>query len=230
MASSISSFADKLAAKMHKTKSKYRHDNKKSETWGVKSKDCKCCIEYTNVKVDLIEYKCLCCNRNYQKKFNEYLKNRFANIYRFFNHDINRFMIGKYSAKHYYLRKERGRYYLNIEDFTDEDHTHDTVVCNTMICIFEVIHYNFRNMSCEIYGLDPVHFLSAPRLACQAALKMTKLKLENWKGMENYRDIKLITMEAGKKNLVSKPSYDTTKLFFRYFISNSSEKNWHTQE
>ena len=48
--------------------------------------------------------------------------------------------------------------------------------------------------------------------------------------MENYRDIKLITMEAGKKNLVSKPSYDTTKLFFRYFISNSSEKNWHTQE
>ena len=29
MASSISSFADKLAEKMHKTKSKYRHDNKK---------------------------------------------------------------------------------------------------------------------------------------------------------------------------------------------------------
>ena len=203
---------------------------KKSETWGVKSKDCKCSIEYKNVKVDLIEYKCLCCNRNYQKEFDEYLKNRFANTYRFFNHDINRFMIGKYSVKHYYLRKERGRYYLNIEDFTDEDHTHDTVVRNTMICVFEVIHYNFRNMHCEIYGLDPVHLLSAPWLACQAALKMTKLKLENWKGMENYRDIKLITMEAGKKNLVSKPSYDTTKLFFRYFISNSSEKNCHTQK
>ena len=26
-----------------------------------------CCLEYKNVKHDLIEYKCLCCNKNYQK-------------------------------------------------------------------------------------------------------------------------------------------------------------------
>ena len=37
-------------------------------------KDCKCCLEYTNFKEYLIQYKCLCCNKNYQKKFDENLK------------------------------------------------------------------------------------------------------------------------------------------------------------
>ena len=33
-------------------------------------------------------------------------------------------------------------------------------------------------MSLEIYELDPAHFLSASRLAWQAALKKTKVKLD----------------------------------------------------
>ena len=37
---------------------------------------------------------------------------------------------------------------------------------------------NFRNMSLEIYELDPAHFFSAPGLARQAALKKTKVKLD----------------------------------------------------
>ena len=37
---------------------------------------------------------------------------------------------------------------------------------------------NFRNKCIEIYGLDPVHFLSAPGLAWQTYLKKTKAKLE----------------------------------------------------
>ena len=44
-------------------------------------------FEYTNVKDDLIEYKCLCCNRNYQKKFDENLKKHFFKTYKFSNHD-----------------------------------------------------------------------------------------------------------------------------------------------
>ena len=36
---------------------------------------------------------------------------------------------------------------------------------------------NFRNMCFEIYKLDTAKFLSAPGLACQAALKKTKVKL-----------------------------------------------------
>ena len=37
---------------------------------------------------------------------------------------------------------------------------------------------SFRNICLEIYELNPAKFLSAPRLACQAALKKTKVKLE----------------------------------------------------
>ena len=51
-----------------------------------------CCLEYKNVKHDLIEYKCLCCNKNYQKNFEEILKKRFANIHKFSKNDINRFI------------------------------------------------------------------------------------------------------------------------------------------
>ena len=37
---------------------------------------------------------------------------------------------------------------------------------------------NFKNMSIEIYELDPAKFLTAPGLAWQAAPKKTKLKLD----------------------------------------------------
>ena len=59
----------------------------------IKYKDSKCCLKYTNVKNDLIECKCFCCNKNYQKKFDENLKKRFANTYKFSNHVINKFIL-----------------------------------------------------------------------------------------------------------------------------------------
>ena len=37
---------------------------------------------------------------------------------------------------------------------------------------------NFRDMCINIYELDPANFHSAPGLAWQAALKMTKVKLD----------------------------------------------------
>ena len=74
MASSISNPVDNLAEGIHKIKCKYGHDNKKCETCGIKYKDCGCCLEYKNVKDNLILYKCLSCNRDYQKAFDETLK------------------------------------------------------------------------------------------------------------------------------------------------------------
>ena len=56
---------------IHKIKCKYRYDDKKRETCGIKYKDCKWCLEYTNVIDDLIEYKYLCCNNSCQKRFNK---------------------------------------------------------------------------------------------------------------------------------------------------------------
>ena len=65
---------------------------KKCEVCGIKYKGCECCLEYTSLKDDLIEYKYLCCNKNYLKNFDENLKNRFANKYKFSNHGINKFI------------------------------------------------------------------------------------------------------------------------------------------
>ena len=53
---------------------------KKCKTYRLKYKDCDCCLEYTKFKDDLIECKCLCCHKNYQKKFNENLKDRLMQI------------------------------------------------------------------------------------------------------------------------------------------------------
>ena len=42
---------------------------------------CNYFLEYINFKDDLIEYKCLWCNKNYEKAFDDNLKKRFFNTY-----------------------------------------------------------------------------------------------------------------------------------------------------
>ena len=70
MTSSLSSLVDNISERIHK----------------IKCRNCnKCCLEYKNFKDDLIEFKCLCCNKNYQKTFDENFKNKFANTYKFAN-------------------------------------------------------------------------------------------------------------------------------------------------
>ena len=53
------------------------------ETCGNRSKYCDCFFECKNFKDNLIDYKCLCCNKNYQHKFDEKSKERFFNKYKF---------------------------------------------------------------------------------------------------------------------------------------------------
>ena len=55
MASSLSNFVNNLSEDIHKTKCKFRHDNKKCETCRIKYKNCNCFLEYKNFKDDLIE-------------------------------------------------------------------------------------------------------------------------------------------------------------------------------
>ena len=93
MANSLSNLVNNLAEGIHEIQCKYRHDDKKCETCGIKYKDCDYLLEYTSFKDDLIEYKCSCCNKNYQKKFNKNLKKLFFNTYIFSNHDINTFIL-----------------------------------------------------------------------------------------------------------------------------------------
>ena len=93
MASSLLSLCDNLANEIHNIKCKHGHDNKKWETCAIKYNDCEFCLQYKNVKDDLILCKCLWFNRNYQQMFDENLRKRFANTYRFSNHDNNKFIL-----------------------------------------------------------------------------------------------------------------------------------------
>ena len=77
MTSSLSNLNNNISEGIHKVKCKHRHDDKKCETCGIKYKYCNFFLEYTNFKDDLIEYKCLCCNKNYQHKFDKKLKKIF---------------------------------------------------------------------------------------------------------------------------------------------------------
>ena len=69
MASSLSNQLNDLSKGIRRIKCKFGHDDKKCETCGIKYKHRDCCLKYSNFKDDLIEYKCLCCNKNCEHKF-----------------------------------------------------------------------------------------------------------------------------------------------------------------
>ena len=83
--------------------------------------------------------------------------------------------------------KEDFHSHLNMEGITDADfaHTkiknlgesHDLSVKGDTLLLADAFE-NFRNMCIKIHKLDPAKFLLAPGLACQAALKKTKVKLD----------------------------------------------------
>ena len=96
MTSSLSNLVNNLSEGIHKIKCKFGHDDKKWETCGITYEVCDCFLEYTSFKDDLIEYKCLWHNKNYQQKFdkkliesqrNDFLKEEFS------NHDNNKLVL-----------------------------------------------------------------------------------------------------------------------------------------
>ena len=54
---------------------------------------------------------------------------------------------------------------------------HDLYAQSNTLLLADVFE-NFRNMCIEIYELDPVYFASAPGLAWQACLKVTRVILQ----------------------------------------------------
>ena len=55
-----------------------------------------CSLQFTNAKNNLIEHKCLCCNENYQKMFDENVKTLFVDVYKLYyiiyKRNINNFI------------------------------------------------------------------------------------------------------------------------------------------
>ena len=127
----------------------------------------------------------LCCNKNYQQKFDEKSKERFLNMYKFSNHDNHNKTLPE---------KEDFYSHLNMEDITDADYAHLKKVCKDFkmknlgehhdlyvlsdTFLLADIFKNFRNRCLRIYELDPAKFRQGHGLACQAALKKTKVKLD----------------------------------------------------
>ena len=74
MTSTLSNLVKNLSEEIQRIKCKFGHHDKKCEALGIKCKDYHWYLEYTNFKDNLIQYKCLCCNQNYQEKFDEELK------------------------------------------------------------------------------------------------------------------------------------------------------------
>ena len=122
---------------------KYRHDDIKCETCGIRYRYSDCLHEYTNFKDDLIEYICLCYNKNNQETLEENLKERFFNTCKFSNHDDNKFILlfWKYVYPYKYIDDwekvketslpEKNRFlcsHLNMEDITDSDDMHIKIV------------------------------------------------------------------------------------------------------
>ena len=66
MAISLPNLGNNFSNGIHRIKYKFEHHDKKCETCGIKYKYCDCFLEYTNFQDNLIEYKCLCCSKNYQ--------------------------------------------------------------------------------------------------------------------------------------------------------------------
>ena len=91
MASSLANVINNLAEGIHEVKCKYKYDDKKAEVCRFKYKY-RDFLEYKSFQDDLVENKCLCCKKNYQKKFEEKFEKRFFNTYKFSNHDINKFI------------------------------------------------------------------------------------------------------------------------------------------
>ena len=92
MGSSLSNLVNNLPEKIYRIKCKYGHDNKKRETCGIKYKYYNCFLESIILKDGLKGYKCLCCNKNYQHKFDKNLKEQLFNTFKISNYDSNKFI------------------------------------------------------------------------------------------------------------------------------------------
>ena len=82
-----------FSERIHTVKCKFGHGDRKCVTCGIKYKHCDCFVEYTTSEDDLVEYRYLFCHRKYQNKFDEKLKERVFNRYKFSNHGSDNFIL-----------------------------------------------------------------------------------------------------------------------------------------
>ena len=103
MPRSLSNLVNNLAVGIHK----------------IKCKGCDCFLENESVQDNLIKYKCLSCNTGYSNKPDEELRNKFKNIIKLSNNDVNKvtllLRIGVYWEKFNEITLlEKEDFYINL--------------------------------------------------------------------------------------------------------------------
>ena len=153
-------------------------------------------------------FKCIDCEKEYEKEFNKELIERFANAYKFCDNDLNKFIMllrkgvypyeymdgwDKFNGK---VLPSKESFYSNLtlENISETDYAHANnvfqkfninnlgeyhdVYVRSDTLLLADIFENFRQSCLKNYELDPAHFVSLPGLAWQACLKKTNVELE----------------------------------------------------
>ena len=97
------------------------------------------------------------------------------------------------------------------------------------VLLLSDVFENFRNICCKHYNLDPAHYFTAPGLAWDAALKVTKVELELLSDMDMLlmvekgirEGVLMISKRYGKSNnRYMGDRYDASKPTFSHFVMN----------
>ena len=103
-----------------------------------KYKDCMSYLDYVKIKDNQLIFRCSSCKKNYEKDFNKDLIKSFANICKFCNGDLNKFILLLRKGFYPYEYMDSWRRFdetslpdkeafysnLNMEDITDTDYRH----------------------------------------------------------------------------------------------------------
>ena len=192
MATSLSKLVDNLTDNIHNDK----------------CDKCKSNLFFVNAMNETLLFKCIDCEKEYEKELNKELLERFSNTYEFCGNDLNKFLIllrkGVYPYEHMdgwnkfnekvLPCKESFYSSLTMEDISETDNAHANNVFKKFninnlgeyhdlyvrsdTLLLADIFENFRQSCLENYELDLAHFVSLPGLAWQACLKKTNVELE----------------------------------------------------
>ena len=192
MATSLSKLVDNITDNIHN----YKY---------IKCKSNLCFVRAINEK---LIFKCIDCEKEYEKEFNKELIERFANTYKFCDNDLDKFIMllrkGVYPCEYIdewdkfnekvLPGKESFYSNLTLENISETDYAHANNVFKKFninnlgeyhdlyvrsdTLLLADIFENFRQSCLKNYELGPAHFLSLPGLAWQTCLKKTNVELE----------------------------------------------------
>ena len=186
MATSLLKLVDNLTDNIHNDKC-------------IKCKSNLCFVRAIN---EMLIFKCIDCEKEYEKEFNKELIERFANTYKFCNNDLDKFIMllrkGVYPYEYIdewdkFIEKVlpgKESFYSNLtlENISEIDYAHANNVFKKFninnlgeyhdlyvrsdTLLLADIFENFRQSCLENYELDPAHFVSLPGLAWHACLML----------------------------------------------------------